>query len=338
MLIPWILGYIDSMRNRVLSPNLILLLCYFLFLAPVVLFAQEERLDLTAELVGKDLKPGESFKIKVGLLVKEGFYTYPTTQKDKNAEAFVTTVRVKGGEAAPVERRGEVKEPAGKEKFDSTLNIVITIYDKPVELEVPFVVKEKTPAGPAKFTLSVVTQVCDDGSCLPVSKSFDFEIHVQGNAESGTSGQVGTIEKSEKIPGSTEAKSSRSASSGLETPQEARDQTLLSFMLTGVGFGFITLLTPCVFPMIPITVSFFLKQNKTGTEAITNALVYTLTIVVALSLFAYLAVSFFQQLTQMGITNLILAALFMYFALSLFGAYEITLPSFLTRWTAAGEA
>lgn len=302
------------------------LLALVLFLFPITLMGQDERMEISATTQAKEVVPGEVFIVKVKLDLKEGFYTYPTRQKDPAAESMVNIIRVKGGEKALVEKKGDIKEPEGKDKFDPALNATITKYDHPVEFEVPLVVKKGTPDGNVKFTLTVTGQACDDMSCLPGTKSFDFEVVSKGNGK-----EAPAANKEAKQPGEDKPVIKKA-----EVPAE--DTTLLSFILTGVGFGFGTLLTPCVFPMIPITVSFFLKQNKSKSQAIMNALVYTLTIVISLAIFAYLFVSFFQKLTQMSITNMLLAGLFFYFAFSLFGAYEITLPGFLTRWTSAGEA
>jgi thiol:disulfide interchange protein DsbD len=183
--------------------------------------------------------------------------------------------------------------------------------------------------------------------CVPFSKTYDFEVKVKEAKTAGAKTGEPPPAESKKAQAETKTPSSSApvgitkTSGGSATPvstQVTTPETLASFTLKGIIFGFITLLTPCVFPMIPITVSFFLKQKKEGSEALINATVYTLTIIASMTVIAYFFVQLFQQLTQQGITNLILGALFIYFALSLFGAYEITLPSFLTRWTSAGES
>ncbi len=113
---------------------------------------------------------------------------------------------------------------------------------------------------------------------------------------------------------------------------------LLSFILAGVFWGAVSLVTPCVFPMIPITVSFFLKQSeKEHHRPISMALVYSATIVVVLTLAAAFMLSLFRQLSINPTMNYFLGALFVFFALSLFGMYEIELPSGLARFTSARE-
>jgi cytochrome c biogenesis protein CcdA len=113
---------------------------------------------------------------------------------------------------------------------------------------------------------------------------------------------------------------------------------LWGFILAGIFWGAISLVTPCVFPMIPITVSFFLKQSeKEHHKPITMALVYSGTIVVVLTLAAAFLLSVFRWLSVNPIMNYGLGALFVFFALSLFGMYEIELPSGLARFTSSRE-
>ena len=107
--------------------------------------------------------------------------------------------------------------------------------------------------------------------------------------------------------------------------------------------GFLALLTPCVFPMIPITVSFFLKQGETGEmQPVKSAGLYALGIIVIYSalgliLALTLGASGANQIASNPWVNLLLAALFVYFALSLFGMYEIQLPSKLRQFSVQQE-
>jgi thiol:disulfide interchange protein DsbD len=116
------------------------------------------------------------------------------------------------------------------------------------------------------------------------------------------------------------------------------DTSLLSFILAGIFWGAVSLITPCVFPMIPITVSFFLKQSeKQHHKPVTMALVYCGTIVVVLTIAAVALLSFFRLLSVNPLMNFGLGALFIFFALSLFGMYDIELPSGLARFTSQRE-
>jgi thiol:disulfide interchange protein DsbD len=107
---------------------------------------------------------------------------------------------------------------------------------------------------------------------------------------------------------------------------------LWAFMATAALWGLISLVTPCVFPMIPITVSIFLKQAHGSLwERLKLAGVYSLTIIVVLGVSAFALLKFMAWLSAHPATNIALAVLFFVLALSLFGMYDLTLPNFMAR-------
>lgn len=132
-------------------------------------------------------------------------------------------------------------------------------------------------------------------------------------------------------------KSSSSGSSQTNGTDEEKDdpkktRSLWSLFFEGIGWGFVALLTPCVFPMIPMTVSFFTKQSKTRAKGIINALIYGLSIVViyvALGLLITLAsgspATVYNLSTNLWM-NITFFAIFMLFAFSFLGAFEIKMP------------
>jgi len=157
---------------------------------------------------------------------------------------------------------------------------------------------------------------------------------------------VGTLPGKNKPDGKpeTEANSSappvRNPEAKLEAPAPKGPPAgdLLAFILQGIVFGGISLVTPCVFPMIPITVSFFLKQSeKEHHKPLGMALVYSGTIVAVLTIGGVLLSAVLQKASLHWATNFVLGALFIYFALSLFGMYEIRLPTGLLNLTSAQE-
>lgn len=110
----------------------------------------------------------------------------------------------------------------------------------------------------------------------------------------------------------------------------ARREDLWGFLLTAAAWGLITLLTPCVFPMIPITVSIFLKQGEQSPRrTLLLATVYCLTIIAVLGVSAFFLLSTFVELSTDPWMNLGLCLLFVVFALSLFGMYEVTFSTVL---------
>lgn len=125
----------------------------------------------------------------------------------------------------------------------------------------------------------------------------------------------------------------------LHTPSvvENAPEGFFAFLLLGMAWGAISLVTPCVFPMIPVTVSFFLKQDNSKHGPFFLATVYCATIIVVLSLAAFAFLSVFAWLSTNTIFNILMGFLFIYFSLSLLGMYDIELPTFLTNFTSSRE-
>ena len=114
--------------------------------------------------------------------------------------------------------------------------------------------------------------------------------------------------------------------------EEEGEEGLLWTFLLGFGLGLAALLTPCVFPMIPMTVSFFTKQSKTRAEGIRNALIYGFFIIfiytaLGLALTAFFGVDVLNVISTDPIFNVFLFLLLVVFGASFLGAFEIQLPS-----------
>ncbi len=124
---------------------------------------------------------------------------------------------------------------------------------------------------------------------------------------------------------------------------EARDKTMLAIFIAGFLGGLLALLTPCVFPMIPLTVSFFTKTSKTRAKGVLNASIYGIAIIVIYVLLGFvITVSFgpdaLNKMASSAFFNLTFFVVFVIFAISFFGYFEITLPSSLiNKMDAASE-
>ena len=117
----------------------------------------------------------------------------------------------------------------------------------------------------------------------------------------------------------------------VKAPSE-QSQSLLWIFLTAFAGGLLALLTPCVYSMIPVTVSFFTKRSKTKQEGIKNAVIYSLSIIIIFTLLGFLITLIFgpaalNNLSTNWIANLIFFAIFVIFGISFLGAFEIQLPS-----------
>lgn len=120
-----------------------------------------------------------------------------------------------------------------------------------------------------------------------------------------------------------------------ETNPEEENRSLLYILIAGFIGGLIALVTPCVWPMIPMTVSFFLKQNKDRKKSIGNAVLYGASIIViyvvlGLVITAIFGASALNDLATSALFNIIFFLLLVVFAFSFFGGFELTLPA---SWT-----
>ncbi len=189
-------------------------------------------------------------------------------------------------------------------------------------------------SGSAELTAQVRYQACDDKFCLlPVRRTASAMLRLDPAARASAP----------VIPaGYTEAKPAPlppAPAPSSAPPSAPAQQGTIQFVLVALSFGFLAIFTPCVFPMIPITMSYFLGSRPASRLA--QALTFCLGVIV---LFTGLGVVVTALLGPFGLTriggnpwvNLFMAALFFAFGLSLLGAFEITLPSgVLTKVTEA---
>lgn len=226
-----------------------------------------------------------------------------------------------------------------------------------------------------KFKLSgeVEFMACNDETCLPPDRipfAFDTKhvaktILAENTETNETSVQTDTLEETLNTNEVTDATpittwsipsaSTKTSSSNVvadenvdlwrpvidelknfgDTTANASDSSWLYIFLAGFAGGLIALLTPCVWPMIPMTVSFFLKRNKSKQKAIRDALIYGVSIIVIYLTMGLLITGIFgasalNDLSTNAIFNIIFFLLLVVFAISFFGAFEIVLPS---SWT-----
>ena len=114
--------------------------------------------------------------------------------------------------------------------------------------------------------------------------------------------------------------------------KQAQDSSLIYIFMAGLVGGFLALLTPCVWPIIPMTVSFFLKRNKEKKKAVREAVTYGVSIVVIYVLLGLVVTMLFgasalNALSTNALFNIFFCLLLVVFAASFFGAFELTLPS-----------
>jgi thiol:disulfide interchange protein len=186
-------------------------------------------------------------------------------------------------------------------------------------------------------------QICDENGCIfPPDQEAKVKVSgfkadagsnalvPDGNLGNDTPEPIDTLASADENETIIEKKKEDSSSEKNE--DKSADKGLISIFFTGFLFGFVALLTPCVFPMIPMTVSFFTKRSPTRAKGIVNALTYGVSIIViyvALGLLvtAIMGPTGLNELSTNVWMNMIFFAVFMVFAFSFLGAFEIRMPS-----------
>lgn len=204
---------------------------------------------------------------------------------------------------------------------------------------------------------SLEYMVCDESRCLPPdTKEFELELKINNQNDQGTTlpadlnpAELKQIDKTNpaaeiemqptptnKIEPSAERFGSPIKNCG-STGTETQNQTLWQIIVLGFLAGLLALLTPCVFPMIPLTVSFFTKRNENPSRGKIEALFYAFSIIL---IYFLLSVPFLifnispdslNEISTGAPLNIFFFVIFVIFAFSFFGYYEITMPSFIAN-------
>lgn len=229
---------------------------------------------------------------------------------------------------------------------------------------VTFTQKLKPNENDFSVDVEVKGQACDDQGCIPlfashsfkgiapVAKVADKDAEKKDENKEASDGAEVLAQMTDSLQSSEAPLMPAANLSGVEAdkswwdnveaelkvfsdnPQQ-QDRSLLYIFIAGFIGGLIALVTPCVWPMIPMTVSFFLKQNKSRRKSIMTAVVYGLSIIViyvglGLIVTALFGASALNELATSAIFNIIFFLLLVVFAISFMGGFELTLPA---SWT-----
>ena len=204
---------------------------------------------------------------------------------------------------------GKTLEEEGHTIYDPIFEMKIKFF----ELSTTFIQKVEVDEGISSIYATVEYMVCDDTRCLPPT-----EVDLVFKISNETVEKTKSLNISDNTVNNTEKSSSKKG--------------LWSIFFIAFLSGFAALLTPCVFPMIPMTVSFFTKQSKTKAIGIKNAIIYGISIIVIYVLLGTAVTGIFgaDALNALATNvwfNIIFFLLLVIFAVSFLGAFEIMLPN-----------
>jgi thiol:disulfide interchange protein DsbD len=273
--------------------------------------------------------PGGEFSAELRLNLVEPWHMYSLTTPKPGPTGGPIATTIKLAETPGVSE-WSLHFPAPARKFDPNFNIETETYEKQAAFFIQGKLAKDAPAGPLELVAQLRFQLCTEKQCLPPRKvvaSASLEV-ATGAAPAAAAIPAGLT----KFLPAGESKTTLAPVSS--APAGPAKQDLGSFLLLAFGFGLAAIFTPCVFPMIPITMSFFLNQGdgRSRAQSVTQAVVFCLGIVVLFTgigfgLSAALGPFAVVQLGSNLWVNGLICVVFFVFGLSLLGAFEITLPS-----------
>lgn len=324
-----------------------LLILAFLSLLALPAHAKDE-VTWTLRLEPADVRAGEHAQIVAEAKVAPDWHIY-TIKPAPGGGPRPTSLELLPGSALEV--TGPATEPEPKTEFDKGFKTDVTYFEKAVAFGLPVKVAANA-AGPQKAMVQVRFMVCKHGTCLPPAKlqlPVEFTV-ASGPARAEHQAAITTppTQPADYSPPAAGGPTGAPGSTGGDVPggtagqiQDLKDRGLLPFIGFSILMGFAALLTPCVFPMVPITVSFFSKQQENGGSGLRGAAAYSLGIISTFTGLGVLMAVLFGA-TSIGrfaanpIVNIALAGLFIVLALNLFGVFEVQLPSWMVERSQSG--
>lgn len=313
--------------------------------------------------ISAQVKDPVKFQLKINELKNNEYEAVLTAHLEKNWHIYSKDIPEDSGiptemkvSGKNIELIGKVTEAGKKEdEFSEAFGVRIVYYSNSVAFKQKF--KLKNPAQPSNVIAEITYQTCDDRVCL-APNTLEFEQNIisknsesaeipsqeaikeESTAVSKSTNETKSIENSIKVE-SLDAKNPLT-DCGFSAQEESSDDFWI-FILGFIG-GLLALLTPCVFPMIPLTVSFFTKGTDNKAKGKRDAILYgffIFVIFVALSLPFHIidgvSGNIFNEISTNIWLNLFFFAVFLFFALSFFGFYEITLPSWIANKSSKAE-
>ena len=255
----------------------------------------------------------------------KGSFGFPTSFDLKKSTSFETV--------------GGVIEPKPIEKYDELADENLAYH------EGSFLLKRKIKIlNPTDFELegTFVFQTCNEVKCLP-DHTVKFKLKIKGCPEAAPVEEIAedtTQIASDQTGASSDGAPQKMTNKTVSPDKKTDNRSLLGIFLVSFLSGLAALLTPCVFPMIPMTVSFFTKQSKSRAQGTKNALIFGLSIILIYILLGTAVTAIFGEgaLNDMSTNpwfNLVFFLLLVFFAVSFLGAFEIRMPS---KWINKADA
>lgn len=283
--------------------------------------AQQDVLSTKVFLSKNRALPGKGIRVALQLDIKRGWHI--NAHKPLDTSLVPTEVVVKTGPQFSVEK---IHYPQPKRKQFEFVQGELTIYEGRVIIFMDLGVSVEAPPGEGSISGKIKYQACDNRSCLlPMEEAFSAAISITKDPAEAYPTHVDIFQPSE------EAMLSKRGTGTSTAPVQGI--TLISFLVIFLG-GLGLNLTPCIYPLIPITIGFFVAQGTGSARWVfVLSLFYVLGMAITYSILGTLAAftgSLFGTALQNPIVLIFIACVLVGLSLSMFGLYEIRMPAFLT--------
>jgi thiol:disulfide interchange protein len=335
-------------------PKTVKLLLHFIFsfLLVVPSFAQiisPPQWDI--QFSSKSPKVGEEVELVFKAKIPLNWYIY-SNDFDPDLGPLLTELFLE--DSIGVERKVDLKAIDPKTKYEEIWEGDVTYFDNEGEFRQRFTVTAEN----VKVGGHLFYQMCSDvtGQCINYEEDFNLQLTAQaGNVTAGTPGEVvdedlsagavspdqmeANIEEGvEQAPKEVEEKKDTvpQQTAPEESIEDKEKASMIGFMILAFLGGLAALLTPCVFPMIPMTVTFFTGRAKSRAQGIKNALIYGFSIIAIYTLAGTLVAAtqgpeFANWLSTHWMPNVFFFLVFIFFAMAFLGMFELTLPAGLVN-------
>ena len=289
----------------------------------------------------KELSADE-VELRFTVKIDEGWHLY----SQKSDPSGPIPMEVTFDESKDYKRIGGVVEPKYHEEMDDVFKVMVRSFSGTAVFRQK--IKRLTDK-PFKVTGSLYYQLCNEGSCIaPDDVPFTFNVKA-GEVTAANDETTETVETDtanvEPTPIASDQSDQPDLSVKPESPDTPDSSGKKSASLWGLFFGallagIVTMVTPCVFPMIPMTVNFFMHSSENKRKNRRQVWVFGLSIIFIFTVLgAILSLFFGPEVLNLigthGIPNLIFFAIFITFALSFFGLFEIKMPE---KWVNKSDA
>jgi len=301
---------------------------FALILFCLVTFATSAQVIQPAKIIASlsktDLKVGDEVDVVFRTTIDEGWYAYTV---DFDTACGPMPIEIKLTKNPGFQLVGKLRAINDHKKYDEIFECDVRIFEKQGEFRQT--IKILSPS--VKIAGEYEGQVCSKGSCV----GFDGDFSIKGIKVSGETIVVETPvqndPESKRIDLPTSTHGPKLDPSILDGKPSIETESFTGFLILAFLLGFTALLTPCVFPMIPMTVTFFLRDNQSRREGVRKAIIFGVSIITIYTLVGTLVAftlggDFLNALSTHWAPNLFVFAIFIIFAMSFFGLFEINAP------------